>query len=189
MNYQLQYNYCAIIIYVIILVSYLLKKRTKETHNKVFTIIVIVSMIGAIVNVFNTAGNMKTLPMPHSLLVFLDYVYFIALNLSPFIYAIYAITLTRKNLRTLNIKGKIMIFAPVTFIWFMLITNPYSHMVFQYVDGVYTRGSSQFIMYVIDLYYVAVGVLYVLREKDSTTLDLKISLAMFFIIGCTMAAI
>ena len=123
------------------------------------------------------------------ILVALNYVYFIALNLSPFIYAIYAITLTKNSIFSLSHKVKLMLFLPFLTIVFMLVSNPYWHMVFEYKNGVYHRGSFQIIMYVVDLYYAAFGVVYVLREKKSTTLQLKISLLMFFVVGCAMALI
>lgn len=57
MQYQMQYNACAIILCVIILSTHLICKKTKEYHNAIFTVIVIATLIGAVSNIVNTLGN------------------------------------------------------------------------------------------------------------------------------------
>ena len=76
-QYQIQYNVCAVIICAIVLFTHLIRKKTKEYHNLVFTLIVITTLIGAISNIANTVGNMKIVDMNQTLLVGLDYLYFI----------------------------------------------------------------------------------------------------------------
>ncbi len=189
MNYQLQYNYCAILIYLIVLITHLMKKKTNELHNKVFTVIVAVSLTGVIVNIFNTMGNMNILGMPDILLNILNYIYFITLNLISFIYAIYAVTLTKNSILHTNWKLKFVILGPICVVMVLLISNPYTHAYFNYIDGVYQRGSYQILMYAVSLYYAAFGVGYVLREEISTTKAIKGSLLVFFLFGCITALI
>ena len=88
MKYQIQYNICAIVICAIVLFTHLIRKKTKEYHNGVFTLIVIVTMVGAISNVANTVGNMKLVDMNQTVLVVWDYVYFFTLNLPPFLLSV-----------------------------------------------------------------------------------------------------
>lgn len=92
MQYEIQYNICAIVLF-----THLIRKKTKESHNFVFTLIVITTLVGAASNIANTAGNMKIVDMNQTLLEGFDYLYFFTLNLPPFLFAVYAVTLIRNN--------------------------------------------------------------------------------------------
>lgn len=189
MDYQLQYNYCAIIIYLIVFITHLSKKKTRELHNTVFTLTVAVSLFSVIVNVFSTCGNMYIITMPSSVLNILNYIYFITLNLVTFIYAIYTITLTKNSIMHTNLRLKIVILIPICIVMAMLASNPYTHACFRFEDGIYQGGSYQIVMYAVSLYYAAFGVTYVLRERISTTKSLKVALLVFFLCDCITALI
>ena len=59
MEYQLQFNYCAVLIYSIVLFTHLSRKQTKEKHNRIFTILILIGLTGGSVNILNTYGNMN----------------------------------------------------------------------------------------------------------------------------------
>ena len=83
MQYQMQYNVCAIVICFVILFTHLMRKKTKEYHNIIFTLIVLSTLIGAFNNILNTVGNMKIVEMNQTLLDGFNYLYFFSLNLPP----------------------------------------------------------------------------------------------------------
>lgn len=59
MEYRLEYNIAAIIICMIILTTHILKRKTKENYNVFFTIFVASTVIGAVLDIVSTIGNMN----------------------------------------------------------------------------------------------------------------------------------
>lgn len=185
----MQYNVCAIIICVIILFTHLTRKKTKEYHNLVFTAIVVITLIGAISNIANTMGNMKLVDMDQTLLVFWDYVYFFTLNLPPFLFAVYAVCLVRNNVSRLSLPGKLLLYVPEIAAIGTLLSNHWTQWYFYYKDGIYQRGTCQMILYIIDLYFIAFGVIYVFLSKKETSRATKFSVCAFLVIGYVTALI
>ena len=139
MKYQIQYNICAIVICAIVLFTHLIRKKTKEYHHVVFSLIVLLTMIGAISNVVNTVGNMKLVDMNQSLLVAWDYIYFITLNLPPFLFAVYAVTLVQNNFFKRSLTTKLLIFIPEIITVLSLLSNHWTKWYFYYENEIYHK--------------------------------------------------
>lgn len=189
MEYQLQYNVCAALLCAIMLTTHLMRKKTKETHNIIFTILIFITMVGALVNIANTTGNMNPGLMDETLLILLDYLYFLLLNLPPFIFALYAIVLVKNSISSIPVRTKLLLFIPELILFGILLSNPFTSAVFKYNDGVYARGNLQIILYIISLYYTAFGAVYVLKEKAHTNWAMKFYISIFLIISYLTALI
>lgn len=185
MEYQLQFNYCAVLIYSIVLFTHLSRKQTKEKHNRIFTILILIGLTGGSVNILNTYGNMNPGVFHQVFLNLLNYIYFFALVFAMFFFFIYTITLTRNNLNNISNIMKVALYFPIIGIVGVILSNPFTEAIFYYENGIYTRGKQQFLLYVIGFYYVTFGVIWVLREKKFTSLNLKLALASYYLIGCT----
>ena len=188
-QYQIQYNVCAVIICAIVLFTHLIRKKTKEYHNLVFTLIVITTLIGAISNIANTVGNMKIVDMNQTLLVGLDYLYFFTLNLPPFLFAVYTVTLIQNNFFKRSVPLKLLIIVPEMITVLTLLSNHWTRWYFYYENGIYQRGTCQLILYATDLYFVAFGVIYVFRAREEATRYTKFSVCAYMIIGYVTALI
>lgn len=188
-QYQIQYNVCAVIICAIVLFTHLIRKKTKEYHNLVFTLIVITTLIGAISNIANTVGNMKIVDMNQTLLVGLDYLYFFTLNLPPFLFAVYTVTLVQNNFFKRSVPLKLLIIVPEMITVLTLLSNHWTRWYFYYENGIYQRGTCQLILYAADLYFVAFGVIYVFRAREEATRYTKFSVCAYMIIGYVTALI
>lgn len=189
MQYQMQYNACAIILCVIILSTHLIRKKTKEYHNAIFTVIVIATLIGAVSNIVNTLGNMGIVDMNQTLLECFDYIYFFTLNLPPFLFAVYTVSLIRNDIFKISLPVKFLLFVPEVVTLLTLLSNYWTHWYFYYDNGVYQRGSCQIILYAADLYFIAFGVIYVFRAKGEASRSTKFYVCAFMIIGYVTALI
>lgn len=189
MQYQMQYNVCAIIICAMILFTHLMRKKTKEYHNTIFTMIVVTTMIGAISNIANTVGNIKIIEMNQTLLEGLDYLYFLTLNIPPFLFSVYTVILIKNNIFRLSLPIKLMIFVPEVITLLTILSNKWTGWYFYYENGNYHRGTCQLILYAADLYFVAFGVIFVFRAKEDASRSTKFSVCAYMIIGYVTALI
>ena len=188
-QYQMQYNVCAIVIYFVILFTHLMRKKTKEYHNIIFTLIVLSTLIGAFNNILNTVGNMKIVEMNQTLLNGFNYLYFFSLNLPPFLFALYAVTMIKNSVTNLSIPVRCLLFVPEIITLLSILSNRWTQWYFCYVDGIYQRGNGQLILYSADLYFVAFGVIYVFKAKEQASRSTKISVCIFMIVGYATALI
>ncbi len=189
MHYQLQYNICAIIISFIVLSKHILRKKTKEVHNAVFTAFVLVSLIGAIINTVNSYGNMHPGFMSQTLLEVSDYLSFGMLNFPLFLFAVYSVVLIKNSIRSLSLSLKILLFLPEVILFLALFTNPWTHAIFQYINGVYQRGPYQLILYAVALYYILFSAVYMLSARESVSRSVQLYVIAFTVIGYTVAMI
>lgn len=189
MQYQMQYNVCAIVICFVILFTHLMRKKTKEYHNIIFTLIVLSTLIGAFNNILNTVGNMKIVEMNQTLLNGFNYLYFFSLNLPPFLFALYAVTMIKNSVTNLSIPVRCLLFVPEIITLLSILSNRWTQWYFCYVDGIYQRGNGQLILYSADLYFVAFGVIYVFKAKEQASRSTKISVCIFMIVGYATALI
>jgi len=189
MNYQLQYNICAIIICSIVLSKHIMCKKTKETHNNVFTAFVLVSLIGAVINTTNSYGNMHPGFINQTLLEVLDYLSFSMLNFPLFLFAVYSVVLIKNSLKSLSLFLKILLFLPEIILFLTLFTNPWTHAIFQYTNGIYRRGPYQLILYVIALYYILFSVVYILSAREAVSRSVRFYVITFMAIGYIVSII
>ncbi len=189
MNYQLQYNICAIIICSIVLSKHILHKKTKEAHNAVFTAFVLVSLIGAVINTANSYGNMHPGFMSEELLEASDYLSYSMLNFPLFLFAVYSVVLVKNSIRSLSPFLKILLFLPEVVLFLALFTNPWTHAIFQYTNGIYRRGPYQLILYAIALYYILFSVVYILSAREFVSRSVQFYVIAFTAIGYFVAIV
>ncbi len=189
MNYQLQYNICAIIICSIVLSKHILRKKTKEVHNTVFTVFVLVSLIGAVINTANSYGNMHPGFMSQALLEATDYLSFSMLNFPLFLFAVYSVVLIKNSIKSLSLSLKILLFLPEVLLFLALFTNPWTHAIFQYTNGVYRRGPYQLILYAIALYYILFSIVYILSAGEAVSRPVRFYVITFTAIGYFVAIV
>lgn len=190
MHYQLQYNICAVILYLTVLYTHCSRKKTKERHNNFFTMMVVTGLIGCVVNIGNTYGNMHPEVMPFLVVVILDYIYFFCHGMVLIEFAIYSVSLTKNSIyKHTSLKSKVLLHLPAAIYSVLLVSNPVTESLFTYRNGVYERGRFQWMLYAMGLYYVTLGLFYVWREKKSTTRNLRTALASYFIVGCVTSFI
>lgn len=189
MQYQLQYNLCAVAVYTVVLSAHLTKKKTLEVHNRLFTVLVATGLMGAVINILNTSANAGRMDLPVMWLEALNYASFIFINASPFIYFLYTISLCGSRKIKRGRWKDICIFLPVFIEAAVIFGNPFTHMIFYYENGVYARGSYQIILYLISAGYGVAGVVCVLRHREEKAKSLVISLMLFSIIGCATTCI
>ena len=190
MDYVFEYNYCAILVYLIILFTHFLNKNTHRLHNRVFGALIIVGLVGTIINILNAYGNMHTDTCAEPILNFLNYAYFLCLNISPFLYAIYTNALTENKIVREGRFRRIILFLPILISILIIITNKWTNFVFGYNDKMeYYRGNLQFILYIVAIFYGIYGVVKVVRGISTLSIRIKVSVTLFFVMGLVTALI
>lgn len=187
MQYQLQYMICSIIIGVIALATHLMRRKTQEWHNRIFTLLVCTTLSDSIVNMIGTMSKMKPGMMSQPVMELFDYTHFLLVNVLAFIFMLYTIALVKNEIKTLSVWNKIFLYAPETIMFLLIISNVWTSAMFQYVDGVYSRGKYQIVLYLLNFYYIVFGTIYVVREKEDSTNAVRVSILSFAVIGIVSA--
>ena len=179
MEYRLEYNVAAIIICMVILTTHILKRKTKENYNHAFTIFVSSTIIGSILDIASTIGNMNRGVVNDIWLDVLNYSFFLMLSVPTFFFLIYAVLLAKDNIRNVSSFERFLIFFPMVFATAVVISNPWTKSVFQYIDGEYARGNYQAIIYTVNFFYTAFAAYYVVTAKDNIKKSNKVYVCMF----------
>ncbi len=158
------FNYCALVILVVLTVVLLSRRMLRGRRNRYFWNLLMVVLCSVIFDILavhldNGAGaNVLEKYVAHG-------GYLILHNLSVPVYVIYLACLT-DNMYKLrdNIWVQLILIAPFACVLEMILTTPVSHMIF-YIDesGRYVRGLWYGALYVVVAFYIGLGVIYALR--------------------------
>ncbi len=167
MNYEPHYNVAAIIICTVILTTHLIKRKTKEKYNLVFTLFILATIAGAFLNIISTECNLNYGKTGGPVLYGLNYAFFYMLSIPTFLFQLYAVLLVKSSLRNVSLITKLLIFLPLTAAIILVSSNPWTDAAFRFVDGKYTRGKYQIVLYIINFFYTIYGAAYVVTAGDN----------------------
>ena len=174
MEYRMEYNIAAIIICMIILTTHILKRKTKERYNLFFTIFVAFTIIGSILDIASTIGNMNRGVIGIFWLNVLNCSFFLMLSVPTFFFLLYTVHLAKDSIKNVSVLQKILIFLPIAIATLVVASNPWTKSVFKYVDGEYARGNYQIIIYAVNFFYTAFAAYFVVTAKESIKKSNKI---------------
>ena len=155
------FDYCALIIFSILLVSTIFRKMTKGRQNHYFLTMLFVSIISVIADVWAIhldkmgAGGVAAKYISNT-------IYLFAHSLITPTYIIYLVAQTDTWHRlNRSILQKTILLIPILTIIVGFVINPFCHIIF-YLDGndMYTRGSCFWLLYAVVAVYVMFGVTY-----------------------------
>ena len=159
------FNYCALAVMVVIIVSVVARHMLKGRRNRYFWTLLLVVTCAIVFDIFavyldNTADtNILERYITHC-------GYLIMLNLAVPVYVLYLACLTDTVYRLKDhLLWQLFLAAPYVILLEMVLTTPFTHKVF-YIDInslEYIRGNFYELLYVVAAFYVAVGVVYALR--------------------------
>lgn len=181
MRYNLDFTYCAILLFLLVLFAHMWQRKTRELHNQAFTWLVVCGLLSAVINVLNASSNMGDIHIPFLWLNVLNYTYFIALNANPFVYALYTQALTRNRILNRNISHLLRLFLPVVVEIALLYMNAFNGCVFYYDEqGIYQRGDLQIILYLVALYYGLYGIRTIICKGQNMSRRIRNVLCLLF---------
>lgn len=164
MNKLNYFNYCSLVILVVLTAVILARRMLRGRRNRYFWNLLMVVLCSVIFDILavhldNGAGaNVLEKYVAHG-------GYLILHNLSVPVYVIYLACLT-DNMYKLrdNVWVQLLLIAPFACVLEMILTTPFSHMIF-YIDenACYVRGPWYGALYVVAAFYISLGVIYALR--------------------------
>lgn len=160
------FDYCALIILIILLISTFFRKMTRGRVNRYFLVMLIISIITVIADIWAIQldemgpGNIMAKYIAHTL-------YLLVHNVTPLFYILYLVAQT-DTWHKLNQSRfqKIVLYIPPVLILCGFLINPFRHIIF-YLDenDYYTRGSHFLLLYVSVLIYCIFGVSYIIYYR------------------------
>ncbi len=160
------FDYCALIILTILLISTVFRKMIRGRVNHYFLAMLTISMITVLADIWAIhldemgPGNITAKYIAHTL-------YLLVHNVTPLFYILYLVAQT-DTWHKLNQSRfqKLVLCMPMLLIVGGFAINPFRHIIF-YLDenDYYTRGSHFLLLYVSVLIYSIFGIIYIIRYR------------------------
>ncbi len=179
MQTVLYFDICALPIFLIILLTVVIRKMTQGITNRLFIMLLVLS---AVTTVSDLAMELICRHLP------IDgwgvfgasvamYFYFLTQTLAILVYYFFAFAVTGTWYRVRSLKKQLIVAAPYGIIALLLLSNPFTGAVFTVTaeDG-YSRGSMIWIVYAITMLYAIVATAYFFSNKRYMTLEKLVSL-------------
>lgn len=181
MEKLLHFDYCALIILIIVMVSTLFRNMFRGKVNRLFFTLLILSFITTSADILSVlldnmgAGHLVLKYIAHTL-------YLISHSLATPLYIIYIVALTDTwHILRKNIILPILLFIPYTSVAVLLVANLVTHNMF-YINASdeYTRGPLFFILYMVAAIYLIFGLVYLMHYRKLFSLRRYSSLIAVF---------
>jgi len=184
------FDYCALIIICILLITTIFRKMTRGKQNRFFLNVMIVMLITAVADVFAItldkagAGNAGAKHIAHT-------VYLVTHMATTPCYISYLFTMTDAwhRLREKPVRA-VIIFSPFAAGLLLMLFNPFTHCIY-YLDeaDTYTRGPLFIVLYLIAAVYVVMGIIHMCRHRKYFTRIQFMALFSVFPVNIIVAAI
>ena len=165
MGKSISFDVAALILLIILINSYYVRKMTSGLSNRIFLIITLISFVATIADIAAvTLDNMQSdnivaLYTTHS-------VYLMAHYLSAPLHLLFVISLTDTwHILRKKIGIQIMLILPIVVMWIAFVTNAANQFVFS-VEGGYQRGPLFMLMYVTTALYIFYDIIYIIRYRS-----------------------
>ena len=158
------FNYCALAVMAVLLISVAARHMLKGRRNRYFWNLLLIVTCAVVLDIiavhFDNSGGTYVLEKYVS-----HCAYLVMINLAVPVYVIYLACLTDSMYRLRDsIPLQLVLAAPYIVIFELIVTTPFTHLIF-YIDDAYnyTRGSLYIWLYIVSAFYVSLGVVYALR--------------------------
>lgn len=166
MDKIIYFDYCALLIFIILMVSTIFRGMTKGKLNRCFLLMLIISILAGIADIGAVtldnmgAGHVAAKYVFHTL-------YLILHNSVTPLYAVYLIEQTNTGHKIYRKPfQKLLFIAPFVLITVLLLINPFWHIVY-YLDetDTYVRGNLFFLLYLTVAFYIIFGMVNLYRYR------------------------
>lgn len=166
MDKIIYFDYCALLILLILLTSTIFRGMTKGKLNRCFLMMLIVSILSAVADI--AAVTLDNMGPGHVTGKYVSHTLYLILHncLTP-LSAIYLIEQTNTGHKIYRkFSKKILFFMPIISIIFLLLINPFRHVMF-YLDenDTYVRGAWFFLLYLTVAFYIVFGMVVLYRYR------------------------
>ena len=165
MGKSISFDVAALILLLILLNSYYVRKMTSGLSNRIFLIVTLISLVATISDIAAVtldniqSDNIVALYTTHS-------VYLMAHYLSAPLHLLFVISLTDTwHILRKKIGVQIMLILPLVVMWIAFVTNAANQFVFS-VEGGYQRGPLFILMYATTALYICYDIIYIIRYRS-----------------------
>ena len=184
MKYIIHYDIAAIIILVITIAIFLIKRRIPSVKNRLFLLLAVVTLCSAVFDL--TSVLMKTNNITS--LIIINILNLISFATIPFVFMLYLIFVC-DAFKRLNLFSKSMAITPYIINVLLISTNQFTKWFFYFDQNmVYHRGNMQFISYLIAFYHLIFALVIVFKSHKLVSKPVRSSV-LFFTIMCLATSI
>lgn len=146
MDYIVEYEIAALCIQVLLVVIYLMRNSIKNSTSRVFFAMCICNIVTVVFNIISIFTLKHVEDLPKAINYFVNIVYLLSFSLSAVVFAIYVISVTGEK----KLRRVIMIFCSVTVLIaaLLLITTPFTGLIFNFENEQYNHGPLFVILYI-----------------------------------------
>ena len=180
------FDICSIPLFLIILFICYTRKMTKGTANKLFLLVVFLSLFSAIADLsMEIIDNMAPLSELGIIICNIStYIYMAIRNATNVALLLFLLALTKTTFLIRKTWVKIAFFAPYCAILVMLLQNPFTNSAFTITSEIgYARGPLMYIFYAIALLYGLVGFIYCIYCRRYLPLNKWGALLSIYVLG------
>lgn len=167
MKYNIHYDIAALVLAVIILIHFQHKKSIKTAQTYVFTGLLWLCLITDLMDMLTVVLDEWRLDAP--VVVAANLVYLITFNTLPFMYYLYLLQMT-KSRDTWRFWDKLILYAPVVWTILLILTSPFTRLIFYYnTEEGYCHGAGFWMLYIATGIYMAMSLFAAIRYHEKLT--------------------
>lgn len=175
----LYFDYCAVLILIILLITTIYRGMNHGKAQKLFIMIISVGLISTIADISAVLveqmgpGRLAVKHITHN-------AYLIFHNLSIPLYMVYLVVLSDSEHR-FSKKMRVLFAVPFTLVLVVTLTNPIHNQLFYFDENdAYIRGNIFWLLYISVFFYVVFGIYQLLHQKNSYGRNSLIALSSVF---------
>ncbi|MEE3315152.1 MAG: EAL domain-containing protein, partial [Treponema sp.] len=186
--YIIYFDLSALLISCITLWLFIRKSNCHRLQSKIFLILVIDELLMTIADLGSAILLKNLTRSTFALADIFTCVYFITHTFMPVIFMVYLTVLTGIYKKRGHIFF-LFVMIPYLMIFVLMVTNPFTKLIYYYdSDLIYHRGPCMTILYALNLFYVVLSSLHIIRYRYTIPHHKEIPLSLF-IICCVLATI
>lgn len=187
MDLIIHYNICAVILILIVSINFFKNQKFPSTSNYLFSILLLFSTVACISDVFAVLVSASVDKVSVSFVYFINTIYLASFNALSFLYYNYLISIAigYKQLSKIHKITNTILFA-IQFL--LIITAPFTKLLFKIDSDGYQRGPLFICLYAIATYFLLMSLITSIKYRKLLDKIQQIS-TIFFTLACTGAVI
>ena len=154
-TYDLSFNYAAVGVYLVLMISYICKKRAEMWETTLFIVLLSVSFLSTVADILCSYAHMHLANFSQLFTYATTVAYFVFHNTTSCCFAVYIISMSEKNYLTLPFWKKVLFLLPICIIIALVCVSCITGSIFYFdSDGVYHRGPLQIVLYIVSAFFI-----------------------------------
>ncbi len=188
----LYFDYCAVTVDALVLITILYRRMTKGVTNKALLLFTLAALVTTI---FDFGMEILSAMAPltdfqYRLTLLCSYGYLLFRNSSNFLFLLLIIAVSRTWFRLKNKMVTVFLVLPLMIVLFGIMTNAFHHSLFIVtVSGGYERGPLISVLYLLAYAYVIMGIIYLVTCRSIIEKVKWRTLIMMYVLGMVAALI